>query len=128
MVKHIRTGGAPLAPLGTTGGTVADIPAYGVTYITTAAETYTLAPPYVGAHKWIISTGVSSAARVIELSTLSSGDSILLGQTFTEIVIHTTDICCIQLLGVSTSKWMLLTATTGTAANVNTTGIVFQTS
>jgi hypothetical protein len=45
----------------------------------------------------------------------------------TEILFASTDTVTVELIGISTSKWAVLQATTG-ATIVNTTGLVFQVS
>jgi hypothetical protein len=122
MVRYVKTGGETFATAVTAGA----MPAYGLSVVGTTAETYTLAAPYVGARKVIMTTGGSSAARVIQL-----GEGVYAGRdgsSFNKVTINSTDVVTIELLGVSTSKWVILQNTTGVPAVVNTTGVVFAVS
>jgi hypothetical protein len=110
----------------TTGSTVASVPNYGLSKLTTAANTYVLDSPEAGVQKWLYRGPGSSAATVVKLHPVSSGDSILVGLTNTEIVFNSTDHTLIGLVGVSSVQWAVTCATTG--ATAPSTGIAFQTS
>jgi hypothetical protein len=113
----------------TTGSTVVSIPNYGLSVIAAGSNTYVLDAPEAGVTKFLYSAAGSSGARIVKLHPVSSGDSITVGSGgATEIAIHSTDNTVISLVGVSSVKWALLTATTGAVATVNTTGIVLQAS
>lgn len=130
MPKNDGKGQAEWLGTATTGTTRTSIPNYGVSVISSAANTWVLDAPVAGVVKHLVSvTTGSSAARLVKLSPVSSGDSItLVGSTaHTEIVFHTTDVARVSLLGISDTQWLLMHATTG-AGPVNTTGIVFQVS
>lgn len=112
-----------------TGSTAVSIPNYGLSHISSAANTWVLDAPEPGVVKTLFSAAGSSAARVIKLHPVSSGDSITVGPTATEIAIHSTAETLVQLIGVSSVKWHVLAASTGGgAAAVNSTGVVFQAS
>ena len=117
MVRYRYTGSELLYTAQTTGGAVVDIPNNGVTVITsTAAERYVLAPPVAGCQKrlvFLVST--SSLSRLIELSSLSSGDSVTLthttgSNTATEISFESTVAGFVDLLGLSSNSWLLVNA------------------
>lgn len=122
MVRYVKTGGETLA----TGVTAGALPPYGLSIIGTTAETYTLGAPYVGARKVITTTGGSSAARVIELGAgVRAGRD---GTSFNKVTIHSTDVVTIELLGLSTDRWLIMQNTTGVVGVVNTTGVIFAVS
>lgn len=103
------------------------IPNWGLSVIGTSADTYVMDPPEAGVIKYLYRTTGASSGAVVKLSVVSSGDSITVGQTGTEIAFHTTDHALVGLIGISSVKWAVLHATTGATA-VNSTGIVFQAS
>lgn len=115
----------------TTGGTVADIPNSGYSVITsTAAERYVLAAPVAGALKTIVAMPSNTTTVTIELSSVSSGDSITLAHstgvaTATEIVFTSTVAATrVDLLGLNSTQWLV----TGLFANTTAVGIIFQAS
>lgn len=133
MVRYRYTG-SPLAfTAQTTGGGTADISNSGVTVITsTAAERYVLAPPVLGCRKLLIVQPSGTTGRVIELSSVSSGDSITIqaatgGGTITELTLESTDTMTVELVGISDTRWKLLYQTSGVPAALST-GFVYAAS
>ena len=134
MVTYRKHGGQPLSIRGTSGGAgPADMPNDGISVLTSAADIWTLEKPVPGCFK--ILTGLASGtsnARVVELSSNSSGDSVTVvqggtsGVAATEILVATTDCFSIGLIGLSTNTWKVLWNTTGHASP--STGIVYQVS
>lgn len=115
----------------TTGGTIADLPNTGVSVISsTAAERYTLQAPVAGCVKTLVAMPSNTTTVTVELSTLSSGDSVVLQHstgvaTATEIVFASTVAATrVDLVGLSTAAWLV----TGIFANTTAAGIVFQAS
>jgi hypothetical protein len=111
----------------TTASSFVSVPNYGLSNLTSAANTYVLDAPEAGVQKWLFRAAGSSAATVVKLHPVSSGDSILVGAAGTEVAFNSTDHCLVGLVGVSSVRWAIMSATTG-ATPVNTTGIVFQAS
>lgn len=107
--------------------TAATIPNYGMSVIGSSANTYVMDAPEAGCMKFLYRASAGSSGAVVKLSPVSSGDSITVGLTGTEIAFHTTDHALVGLVGVSSVKWAVMFATTGATA-VNSTGVVFQTS
>ena len=118
---------------GSTGSTAVTVPNYGVTLLSSGANTWVLDAPTKGCMK--ILTGLAagtSTARLVKLSPVSSGDSVTVvqggtsGVSATEILVATTDCFTIALYGLSDTEWKVLYNTTGHAAP--STGIVYQVS
>lgn len=133
VVKYTKAGGSPIYASPTSGGTAADLPNHGVSVLTSAADIWTMQKPETGCFKILVwSAAGTSNARVIELSTTSSADSVTLiqggtsGIAATEILIATTDAGSIGLVGMSTNTWKSLWTTTGHGAP--STGVVYQAS
>lgn len=131
MVRYDRLGPSNLVLTQTTGGTIADIPNTGVSVISsTAAERYVLGPPVAGAVKTLVAMPSNTTTITVELSSVSSGDSVVLLHstgvaTATEIVFGSTVAATrVDLVGLSTSQWLV----TGIFANTTAAGIVFQAS
>jgi hypothetical protein len=119
MVRYRKTGSEALVTA-TSGGGVLGIPNYGVSVITsTAAGDWAMSAPVAGANKTlIVHPATSGTARVVKLSTTSSGDSIsLLGSTgeatANELHFTSTSIAVIQLVGLTTAQWKVMFVTTG---------------
>lgn len=114
MVRYTRTG-EPTVPLGTTGGAVANLPNYGVSVITSSADTYTLAPPEVGVMKTLVCTSTSTGARVIRSTTGSADQTITIGNHGATIitVADTSSDVVIQLIGLSSLRWAMGYVSTG---------------
>ncbi len=112
---------------GTTGATLPRIPNYGVTEITSAANTWTLDPPREGVTKTLYALGVSSAARVVQLSSDGAAAVKVGNQAATRITFNATVAMVVQLLGVNSTQWLVTSCNPETAA-VNSTGVVFGTS
>lgn len=126
------TGGAYGVPFvgATTGSTKLTLDNYGVTVLTSGANTWTLAPPTQGVIKRLVSvTTGSSAARVVQLSSDGAASVKVLsaGNAFTRITFNSTDVMYVELLGINSTAWLLTRASTGAGA-IGTTGIVFATS
>ena len=121
--------GWPTENLGTatTASSVASIPNYGLSVLSSATNTWVLDAPEAGCFKVLYSASGSSGARTVKLHPSSSLDSIKVGLTATEIAFHSTDHMLVGLIGVSSVQWAYAFATTG-ALTINTTGIVFQAS
>lgn len=100
---------------------------YGVTMITSAANTWTLQPPIAGCIKYLVSVDVSSAARVVQLSTDGAATVKVGNQNATRITFNSTVAQTVMLLGINSTQWVCISASPETAA-VNSTGIVFGTS
>ena len=111
---------------GTTSAAVVTIPNYGVTEITSAANTWTLAPPSEGCRKVLYSLGVSSAARVVQLSTNAAAAVKVGNQAATRITFHATVGMCVELLGINSTQWVLMSVDPPIAAN--SSGIAIGTS
>jgi hypothetical protein len=111
---------------GTTSAAVVTIPNYGVTEITSAANTWTLAPPTEGCRKTLYSLGISSAARVVQLSTNAAAAVKVGNQSATRITFHSTVGMCVELLGINSTQWVLVSVDPPIAAN--SSGIAIGTS
>lgn len=102
------------------------IPNYGVTDLTTsAAADYVLAPPEKGVTKTLICTSSTSVARVVRGSTAATVTFTLAGAT--QIGFNSTVDAVVRLLGISSTRWTIVSAYPPSAA-VNSTGIVVGTS
>jgi hypothetical protein len=112
---------------GTTSASVVTIPNYGITEITSAANTWTLAPPTEGCRKVLYSLGISSAARVVQLSTNAAAAVKVGNQAATRITFNATVASVVELVGINSTQWIVISASPETAA-VNSTGIVIGTS
>jgi hypothetical protein len=110
-----------------TGASRPTIPNYGVTEITSAANTWTLDPPTAGCRKTLYSLGVSSAARVVQLSTDAAAAVKVGNQAATRITFNATVAMCVELLGINSTQWVCVSVNPETAA-VNSTGVVIGTS
>lgn len=133
MVKYRRTGAEALTAVTSGGGTLG-IPNYGITVISgTAAGDWAMQAPVAGIRKTlIVMPATSGTARVVKLSTTSSGDSITaLGATgdgvITELNYNSTSLMMTEMVGLSATQWKICYSTTGTPA-APSTGIVYQTS
>jgi hypothetical protein len=133
MVKYRRTGSDVLTNI-TSGAGVLGIPNYGLTVISaTAANDFAMSAPVAGIRKTIVvMPATSGTARVIKLSTTSSGDTItVLGATgdgvITELNYNSTSLMMTELVGLSATQWKVCYSTTGVPASPST-GIVYQTS
>jgi hypothetical protein len=111
---------------GTTSASVVTIPNYGVTEITSAANTWTLAPPTEGCRKTLYSLGISSAARVVQLSTNAAAAVKVGNQSATRITFHSTVGMCVEMLGINSTQWVLVSVDPPIAAN--SSGIAIGTS
>jgi hypothetical protein len=111
---------------GTTSASVVTIPNYGVTEITSAANTWTLAPPTEGCRKTLYSLGISSAARVVQLSTNAAAAVKVGNQSATRITFHATVGMCVEMLGINSTQWVLVSVDPPIAAN--SSGIAIGTS
>jgi hypothetical protein len=111
---------------GTTSASVVTIPNYGVTEISSAANTWTLAPPVEGCEKVLYALGISSAARVVQLSTNAAAAVKVGNQSATRITFNATVAQCVTLRGINSTQWLLVSADPPIAAN--STGIVIGTS
>jgi hypothetical protein len=111
---------------GTTSASVVTIPNYGVTEITSGANTWTLAPPTEGCEKTLYALGVSSAARVVQLSTNAAAAVKVGNQAATRITFHSTVGMCVRLLGINSTQWVLVSVDPPIAAN--SSGIAIGTS
>lgn len=111
----------------TTGTTSVSIENYGVTVLTSGANTWTLAPPSSGVHKYLVSIASSSAARVVQLSTDGAATVKVGNQSATRVTFNSTVEMCVHLLGINSTQWTLVSANPDFVA-ANTTGIVFGTS
>lgn len=114
MVRYTKVGDAAV-PLGTTGGAIADTPAYGLTIFPSSADTITLArPDAIGEVKTLICTSTSTGARIIRTTTGSADQTVTIGPTNTVITVaDTSKDVVIQLIAVSTSRWAMIYMTTG---------------
>jgi hypothetical protein len=133
MVKYRISGGHPLTAV-SSGGSTVGIPNYGVTILaSTAAGDWALAAPVAGVRKiLIVQPATSGTARIVKLSTTSSGDSItVLGNTgdslTNEISFNSTGLMSLEMVGLSATSWKILNASSGIGAPV-TTGITYQAS
>jgi hypothetical protein len=133
MVKYRRTGSDMLTAITSGGGTLG-IPNYGLTVITaTAANDFAMSAPVAGIRKTlVVYPATSGTARVVKLSTTSSGDTIsVLGATgdgvITELNYNSTSLMMTELVGLSSVQWKVCYSTTGVPA-APSTGIVYQTS
>lgn len=133
MVKYRNTGTDMFYTAQSTGGAVVDISNTGMTLITStvASERYVLAPPVRGCIKQIVfAAAAGSTGRLIELSSVSSGDSVTIVPTSggtgtaTEIIFESTLGGMVTLVGLATTQWMLVQSAFGLAS----TGIVLQAS
>lgn len=112
---------------GTTGAGVLTIANFGVTEISSAADTWTLAPPSEGVRKVLYALGASSAARVVQLSTNGAATVKVGNQSATRITFNATVAQAVELLGINSTQWIVLSVNPETAA-VNSTGVVIGTS
>ena len=110
----------------TTGSSIETIDATGVTeLLSTAANTYTLAPPVEGAHKYLIDQTPTSAAVVVRAST---GTGITIGTTAaTQVTFNSTAQAVVHLLGVNSTRWAVVSVYPDNVA-ANTTGTEIGTS
>jgi hypothetical protein len=134
MVKYRISGGHPLTAVTSGGAVSGGIPNYGTSILaSTAAGEWAMSAPVAGVRKTIIALpATSGTARVVKLSTTSSGDSItILGNTgdavSNEINFNSTGLMSIEMVGVSATQWKVLNASSGIGAAI-TTGIAYQTS
>ncbi len=116
MVRYTKIGDTDF-PLGTTGGAVADTPAYGLTIFPSSADTITLSrPDSIGEVKTLICTSTSTGARVIRTTTGSGDQTVTIGAAGLNTKITVADTSkdvVIQLIAVSTSRWAMVYMTTG---------------
>jgi hypothetical protein len=124
--RSLRSGEGEAFITGTTGASLPRIPNYGVTEITSAANTWTLDPPREGVTKVLYALGVSSAARVVQLSSNGAAAVKVGNQAATRITFNATVAMTVSLLGVNSTQWLLVGADPPIAAN--STGIVIGTS
>ena len=126
QLRTLREGEQSLEVSATTGTTALTIPNYGVTELpSTAANTYVLAPPVEGVRKTLYSVTTTSAAVVVRGST---GTTVNFGnQSATQITFNATVDMCVELLGLSATRWLVVNVNPETAA-VNSTGVVIGTS
>jgi hypothetical protein len=134
MVKYRISGGHPLTAVTSGGAVSGGIPNYGVTILaSTAAGEWAMQAPVAGVFKTlIVLPATSGTARVVKLSTTSSGDSItVLGNTgdavTNEISFNSTGLMSLQMVGISATQWKILNASSAIGAAI-TTGIGYQTS
>lgn len=110
MVRYVA-GSQTAAPLGTTGGTIANLPNEGLSIVSvSSADTYTLAPPEQGVRKTLVCTSSSSVARVVRTTTGSGDQTITVGnQTATKITFPAaaTMDCVVELVGLSSLRWAI---------------------
>jgi hypothetical protein len=111
---------------GSTGAGLVGIPNFGVTEITSGANTWTLAPPAEGCRKILYALGVSSAARVVQLSTNGAAAVKIGNQAATRITFNATVAQCVELLGINSTQWVIVSIDPPIAANA--TGVAIATS
>jgi hypothetical protein len=112
----------------TTGTTVVSIPNYGITEITGATtNTWTLDRPNPGVRKILYSLSTAANARIVQLSTDAAAAVKVGNQLATRITFNATVAQVIELLGINSTQWVVISASPETAA-VNSTGIVIATS
>lgn len=131
QLRTVRSGlgsayGVPMVSA-TTGATKVSIENYGVTQITSGANTWTLQAPEAGCIKYLVSLAVSSAARVVQLSSDGAASVKVGNEGATRITFNSTVAQTVMLLGINSTQWVCVSASPETAA-VNSTGIVFGTS
>jgi hypothetical protein len=109
-----------------TGSTKEVIDSVGVTELnSTAANTYTLAPPVEGAHKYLVDQTPTSAAVVVRAST---GTGVTIGTTAaTQITFNSTAQAVVHLLGINSTRWAVVSVYPDNVA-ANTTGTQIGTS
>ena len=124
--RTVRAGEKQLFVEATTGSSVATIPNFGVSRITTtAAETFVLGAPEQGVEKTILVNSPTSAAITVRLST---GTSVTVGSTAaTQITFNATADACVKLVGVSSVAWSVASVYPDNVA-ANSTGTVIGTS
>ncbi len=125
--RNLNSGEVVKIVSATTGAGAPTIPNYGVTEITSAANTWTLAPPVEGCRKVLYALGVSSAARVVQLSSDGAAAVKVGNQAATRITFNATVAMCVEMIGINSTQWVMISCNPETAA-VNSTGVVIGTS
>lgn len=125
-MRSVRSGEKVLRVEATTGSSVATIPNYGVSRITTtAAETFVLGAPDENVEKTLLVNSPTSAAITVRLST---GTSVTVGSTAaTQLTFNATADTCVRLIGVSSTSWSVVSVYPDNVAE-NSTGTVIGTS
>jgi hypothetical protein len=130
MGRQLRTlpsGEVKKIVAGTTSASNVSIPNYGVTEISSGANTWTLDRPAEGVRKVLYALGISSEARVVQLSTNAAAAVKVGNQAATRITFNATVAMAVELLGINSTQWVVLSVNPETAA-VNSTGVVIGTS
>jgi len=120
-----RVGEKSLEVSATTGSTAITIPNYGVSeLLSTAANTYVLGAPDEGIRKTLYSVTTTSAAVIVRGST---GTTVTFdNQANTQITFNATVDMIVDLLGVSSTRWLVTNVHPDNLAE-NTTGVVVGT-
>lgn len=101
------------------------IPNYGITDVSTQGE-FTMAPPDAGVRKTLFyASSSTSATAVVRFSTAATVKGSLAGAT--QITFAGTVDCVVELIGINSTRWAVISAYPPGAA-VNSTGIIVGTS
>jgi hypothetical protein len=125
MVKYVAPTGLRIdVGVGTTGGAVADLPRDGFSYLT-ANETYALQPPEKGARKTLaLTSSTTTAGATVRGSTGTSVTFNKAGATQIAFAAGTTEHQVIELVGLSSVAWAIVSAypvaSTGAGATFGT--------
>ncbi len=121
QVRTVRAGERHLEVPVSSGASVSNIPNYGVSELpSTAAGNYVLDAPVEGVRKTLYSVTTTSAAQTVRAST---GTTVTIdNQAATQIVFNATVDMIVDLLGVSSTRWVVTSVSPETAA-VNSTGV-----
>lgn len=103
-------GAAGSSAAATTGGAVADLTRDGVSVLS-ARETYTLEAPAVGARKTLVfASSTTTAGCTIRGSTATTVTFNAAGATQIVFPAASTEYQCVELLGLSSTKWTIVSA------------------
>jgi hypothetical protein len=124
------TGGTVTAPVvvPTTGNLTISIPNYGMTDLSALSGEMVLDAPETGIRKTLYRSVAGSSGTVVRFSSSNTVSCATLGTTGgTQITFNATLDCCVVLIGVNSTHWVvesMYSGLTGGGAFANTTGIV----
>jgi hypothetical protein len=112
----------------TTGNLTIAIPNYGITNLSTMSGEMVLDAPDAGVRKTLFRSVAGSSGTVVRFSSSNTVSCATLGATGgTQITFNATLDCCVVLLGLNSTHWIvesMYTGLTGGGSFANTTGIV----
>ena len=99
-----------------TASTAANLKAYGLTQLTsTAAKSYTIDAPFLGAHKEIVNTAGSTTINTVTFGSTVNGISVG-GSSVARKITFNGQNDAVTLTGISTSKWLVTSNNSATIA------------